>query len=130
MPDCAVIPVLAYPDVSAAVAWLTTAFGFEIRWQAESHRAQLAVGDGCVAIHEGGRAASGGATDSIMVRVDDVDAHQNQALGHGAAIVSPPMNYPYGERQYTAVDLAGRYWVFSETVDDVPPESWGGRSAP
>jgi uncharacterized glyoxalase superfamily protein PhnB len=129
MPDCAVIPVLTYPGVSAAVAWLTTTFGFRLRWQAENHRAQLAIGDGCVAIHEGGPATPQNAADSIMIRVDDVDAHYEQAVGHGVEIVSPLTTYPYGERQYTAIDLAGRYWTFSGTVEDVQPESWGGRSA-
>ncbi len=32
----------------------------------------------------------------------------------------------YGERQYTAEDLAGHRRTFSETLDDVDPQSWGG----
>jgi uncharacterized glyoxalase superfamily protein PhnB len=128
MPDCAVIPVLAYPDVSAAVAWLTDAFGFRLRWQAENHRAQLAVGDGCVVVRDGGTANTEGNADAVMIRVDDVDAHHDRACAHGVEVVSPPTSYPYGERQYTAVDLAGRQWAFSGTIDDVAPESWGGRT--
>ena len=50
MPRSAVIPVLAYDDVGAAVDWLCAAFGFGERWRAGSHRAQLAVGDGAVAV--------------------------------------------------------------------------------
>ena len=43
-------PVLIYPDVRAAVAWLESAFGFEERVRVgEAHRAQLRVGaDGAV----------------------------------------------------------------------------------
>jgi hypothetical protein len=32
----------------------------------------------------------------------------------------------YGERQYTAQDLAGHQWTFSETLADVDPGTWGG----
>jgi uncharacterized glyoxalase superfamily protein PhnB len=37
-----------------------------------------------------------------------------------------PTDFEYGERQYTAEDPAGHQWTFSQTLDDVAPESWGG----
>ena len=47
IPSAAVVPVLVYPDVREAVAWLETAFGFAERVRiGESHRSQLSVGDG------------------------------------------------------------------------------------
>src|SRR5690349_17703520 len=47
IPAATVIPVLIYPDVRAAVAFLTTAFGFEERVKiGEDHRSQLRYGDG------------------------------------------------------------------------------------
>lgn len=73
-----------------------------------------------------GVAGSGG--DSIMVRVDDVDGHHERARERGARIVQPPADFPYGERQYTAEDLSGRRWTFSQTIADVAPEDWGGAS--
>ena len=54
MPRGTVIPVLAYDDVGEAVDWLGAAFGFGERWRAGNHRAQLAVGDGAVAVAERG----------------------------------------------------------------------------
>ena len=46
IPPAAVVPVLAYPDVRAAVTWLTEAFGFAERVRiGESHRAQLSIGE-------------------------------------------------------------------------------------
>ena len=49
IPSAVVIPVLIYPDVRAAVAWLSEAFGFVERVQiGEDHRSQLSVGDGAV----------------------------------------------------------------------------------
>ena len=47
IPQSTVIPVLIYPDVRAAVAWLSDAFGFAERVQiGEDHRSQMSFGDG------------------------------------------------------------------------------------
>ena len=61
-----------------------------------------------------------------MVRVEDADAHHERAVAAGARIVQPPTDYPYGERQYTAEDLAGHRWTFSQSLADVDPADWGG----
>jgi len=134
MPRSAVVPVLGYPDVEKATRWLCDAFGFILRWQAGNHRAQMNAGDGVVAVTEqplegihrlpGERYHS----HSVMVRVEDVDAHFERSRRSGARILSPPADYPYGERQYTAEDLAGHVWVFSQSIADVAPEDWGGTS--
>lgn len=62
----------------------------------------------------------------VAAAVDDVDAHCERAEQLGARIVARPTDHPFGERQYTAEDFAGRQWVFSQTIADVAPESWGG----
>lgn len=133
IPASTVIPVLIYPDVRAAVDWLGAAFGFVERVRiGEAHRAQLGYGEGAVIVadtHKDRRPPRPGeVTHSVMVRVDDVRAHCEQARGHGARIVTEPTDFAYGERQYTAEDLAGHRWTFSETLADVAPEEWGGRS--
>jgi uncharacterized glyoxalase superfamily protein PhnB len=124
MPDCSVTPVLGYPDVSAAVSWLCGRFGFVLRWQVDEHRAQLAFGDGAVVVASAPE-GSGTRAESVMIRVDDVDAHYERVTGLGVDVGGPPQSHAYGERQYTAVDLAGRHWTFSETVGDVDPRDWG-----
>jgi uncharacterized glyoxalase superfamily protein PhnB len=128
MPPTTVIPVLAYADVGEAVAWLCRTFGFEERWRAGNHRAQLWVGDGAIAVTGGAPVAATDALDSVMVRVDDGDGHYARTVEHGAATSGPPTDYPYGERQYTAADLGGHRWTFSQTIADVAPEDWGGSS--
>jgi uncharacterized glyoxalase superfamily protein PhnB len=127
MPVGAVIPVLGYDDVDEAITWLCETFGFTERWRAGSHRAQLAIGDAAVAV-TGSGSGSGGA--NVMVRVDDVDAHYALASEKGAQLSGPPADYPYGERQYTAVDPGGHTWTFSQSIADVAPEDWGGVSGP
>jgi uncharacterized glyoxalase superfamily protein PhnB len=61
-----------------------------------------------------------------IVRVADADRHHEQAKRSGARILQPPADHPYGERQYTAEDLGGHVWTFSQSIADVDPASWGG----
>jgi uncharacterized glyoxalase superfamily protein PhnB len=131
IPTSTVIPVLIYPDLRAAVAWLGAAFGFEERVQiGDNHRSQLKVGDGAVILgdvrSQRQPPRDGEVTHQVMVRVEDVRAHCERARAKGAKIIDELTDFPYGERQYTAVDLAGHQWTFSETIEDVAPETWGG----
>src|SRR5262245_12693912 len=124
MPRAAVIPVLIYPDVREAVAWLTEAFGFVERLQiGEDHRSQLSFGDGALIVgdvrHDRRPPREGEVTHAVTVRVDDVDAHCARARAHGARILMEPIDFEYGERQYAAEDPAGHQWTFSQTLDDV-----------
>jgi len=118
-----VIPVLAYPDVAEATDWLCDAFGFKVRLRIGSHRAQLVFGDGAVIVTEGDAAAA-----SVHVRVEDADSHHERASSRGAEILNPPTDYPYGERQYSAEDIGGHRWTFSQSIADVDPASWGATS--
>ena len=68
----------------------------------------------------------GESTHSVLVRVDDANAHCARARERGAEILMEPTDFEYGERQYTAEDLAGHRWTFSETLADVDPAEWGG----
>jgi uncharacterized glyoxalase superfamily protein PhnB len=127
IPDVAVIPVLLYPDVRAAVAWLEKAFGFKERLQIADHRSQLeAFGGSVVAANGAGPHAIQPNTHSIMIRIPNADEHCERAQAAGAKITNPPTSYPFGERQYSAVDLAGHVWTFTQTIADIDPESWGG----
>ena len=132
IPSAQVVPVLIYPDVREAVSWLGAAFGFVERVQiGEDHRSQLTVGDGGAVIvgdvrHDRRPPRPGEVTHSVLVRVADAKAHCERARTHGARIVMEPTDFEYGERQYEVEDHAGHRWTFSETLDDVAPEAWGG----
>ena len=112
-------PVLIYPDVRAAVAWLEAALGFEEKVRiGDAHRAQLRVGtDGAVVVADvrGGQVAPGEGlvTHLVKVRVPDVDAALARARERGARV---------GE------DLAGHRWELTQTLRDTAPEEWGGIS--
>ena len=126
MPLAQVIPELAYPDVGAAVEWLCRVFGFSLRLRIGDHRAQLEFGSGAVIVRSGAAAAEAVSSHSVMVRVESVDEHYTRAVAGGAKASGAPTTYPYGERQYATQDLAGHWWVFSQSVDDVAPSQWGG----
>jgi len=124
VPTATVIPELPYPDVVEATDWLCKAFGFTVRLLIADHRAQLVYGDGAVIVMEGG--SGDAAAHAVLVRVEDADAHHEQAVAAGARILNPPTDFPYGERQYNAVDLGGHRWTFSQSIADVDPADWGG----
>ena len=136
-PSATVIPVLAYADVIEASEWLCEAFGFRERLRIGHHRVQLVFGDGAVIVTER-RPADGSAgararestgeltTHSVHVRVEDAERHRAQAAARGARIIAELADHPYGERQYSAMDIGGHVWTFSQSIADVDPTSWGG----
>jgi uncharacterized glyoxalase superfamily protein PhnB len=131
-PPVTVTPVLVYPDVRAAVAWLESAFGFEERVRiGDAHRAQLRVGsDAAVVVADAGAdrtaPSAGVVTHIIKVRVPDVDAAFAQARECGARVVEELTTWEYGERSGVLEDLGGHRWELTQTVRDVAPEEWGG----
>jgi len=144
-PPGPVVPILTYEDVAAAIDWLRGAFGFTERLRTPPepdgtiHHAQLAVGEGAVILS--GQSGGGGVDSigdaevgtprpnediqSVFVQVADVDGHFERAKQFGARMVNRPASHAFGERQYTAEDLAGYHWTFSQSVADVNPEAWG-----
>jgi uncharacterized glyoxalase superfamily protein PhnB len=131
-PPATVTPVLIYPDVRAAVAWLETAFGFEERVRiGDSHRARLRVGsDGAVVVADvrGDQVAPDGGvvTHLIKVRVPDVDAAFTRARERGARVVEELRTFEYGARSGVLEDVGGHRWELTQTVRDTAPEEWGG----
>jgi uncharacterized glyoxalase superfamily protein PhnB len=127
-----VTPVLYYPDVRAAVAWLEGAFGFGERVRiGDGHRAQMRVGqDGSIVVADvrGEHVAptEGAVTHLVKVRVPDVDASYARARDFGARVLEELNTYMYGERSCVFEDLAGHRWELTQTVRDVEPEEWGG----
>jgi uncharacterized glyoxalase superfamily protein PhnB len=125
IPDCSVIPELPYKDAREAAAWLNRAFGFQERLRIGNHRVQLVYGNGAIVATDRAQAGSS-PQHAVLVRVADAQAHCAQARQAGARILSPPTDQPYGERQYSAQDLGGHVWTFTQTLTDVDPALWGG----
>ncbi|MEP7042356.1 MAG: VOC family protein [Dokdonella sp.] len=129
MPSSSIVPVLGYRDVRAAAEWLCRAFGFNERLRIGEHRAQLVLDDAAIVASAlpAGAASTTDSNHSMMMRVADVDRHHEHARRCGARIVVAPADHPYGERQYSAQDIGGHLWTFSQTIADVDPADWGGQ---
>jgi len=137
-PGAAVVPVLVYENVEQAVDWLCRVFGFKERLRAGApggpvSHAQLWIGDAAVMLGRQGAEFRAPRPDEVsqyvVVHLDDVDGHYERARAAGATIVKPPLDMPFGERQYTAQDPGGHRWTFSQSVADVEPAKWGATVA-
>ncbi len=127
VPDSAIMPELAYPDVRAAATWLCEAFGFRERLRIGDHRVQITFDGGALVVTE--RDPSHATADrdhGTLVRVDDVDAIRARAVPLGARVVREPEDQPFGERQCMLIDPGGHRWTFTQTIRDVDPADWGG----
>jgi uncharacterized glyoxalase superfamily protein PhnB len=133
VPRAQVVPVLVYPDVRAAVAWLEAALGASERVRiGEDHRAQLTLGSGAVIVADVARErvapSDGVETHRVLVRVEDVDAATARARDAGGRVRMEPTEFEYGERQSEIEDPFGHRWTLSQTVRDAAPEEWGGET--
>lgn len=124
IPDAVVIPVLQYEDVPKAVAWLARAFGFRERLRIGDHRVQMLVDGGGALVVANGEGEPRG--QSILLRVEDVDAVCRRAQDAGALVAREPQDHPYGERQCTILDPFGHAWTLTQSIADVDPATWGG----
>ena len=134
-PTSTVVPILVYEDVGKALDFLARAFGFTERLRAEwggsiSH-AQMDIGECSIMMGKPGGpfTAPEGATVSqyAHVHVDDVAAHFARAKAAGATILKELEDMPFGVRQYTAKDIGGHWWTFSQNIRDVDPADWGAK---
>jgi uncharacterized glyoxalase superfamily protein PhnB len=132
-PNVAVIPVLYYPDVPEAVAWLTTALPFTERLRNSRDRRQLLHGNGAIIVAKPGAHADAApstqqspAAHSVTLRVTGIDELFGRAKAAGARVLAEPADHIYGERQCSFLDPWGHPWTLSETIFDSDPADWGG----
>jgi PhnB protein len=131
-----VIPMIAYEDGPRAMDWLTKAFGFRerVRMLADDGRlshGEMQAGGGLIMLatptpdYRGPKSHRDSCEqarkwsavpfiiDGVLVYVNDVGAHYEQARKAGATILSEPEDGGPGKR-YRAEDLEGHRWMFVE----------------
>ncbi|MEX1247171.1 MAG: VOC family protein [Anaerolineales bacterium] len=134
----AVIPMIAYEDCAAAIAWLEEAFGFrerkEMRYTdkdgAVAH-AEMEAGDGLIMLatptkeyesplhhREHCEAAAKWSKapwviDGVLVHVADIESHYERAKKAGANMLSELQRTENGVL-YRVEDLEGHRWMFSQ----------------
>jgi uncharacterized glyoxalase superfamily protein PhnB len=131
------VPMISYPDVGSAVDWLTKAFGFrevgdrftdDAGWVTQAildlDGAEVMVGWPGPDYEDPARHAEWcdrarkwldvpWVVDGVLVYVDDVEAHCEQARSAGAHIIRGPEDVPVG-RLHTASDPWGHRWMFMQ----------------
>lgn len=134
-PHARVTPVLTVADVRAAVAWYTEVFGFVEHVRiGEGHRSQLGLPDGPPAelvvaeVRPGRRTPQGETSHQVMLKVADVESVVEAAVARKARLVDPLHDWEYGERQAIVEDPFGHQWVLNQTLTDIAPEQWGGKT--
>lgn len=127
-----IIPYLFYRDVPAALDWLGRAFGFRetMRHPAASgmhaemsldgRRIMMGQGAGDARLRPPG--ADGTASQGVFVYVADVAAHCARARAAGARIEQDLADHGYG-LTYTARDLDGHPWYFTQSPADAPADA-------
>jgi len=135
-------PSLTYQDAAKAIDWLCDAFGFELRLKVEGEPGQilhseLTYGDGVIMVsqelHEvrdhrqwklkmrSPKSLGGACTQTMMLYVDDANAHCEHARARGAVIIDEPSTHDYGEgywadRSYGATDIEGHMWWITQRL--------------
>ena len=132
---------LTYRDPVAAIDWLCRALGFEVRLKIEGDagaivHSELVLGEALIMVGGEGapdasppwrrtfhspRSTYGAITASMMLYVDDVDAHGERARGCGATIIDEPSLHDYGaeywvDRSYGLLDCEGQMWWISQRL--------------
>jgi len=131
---------VVYKDAAKAIDWLCTVFGFELRLKVEGDdgmiiHSELTYGDGVIMVAQerekplhpwatalaSPKSLGGKTTQSLMLYVDDVDAHCAHARAHGARIAEEPTTSDYGDeywsdRGYCAIDPEGHVWWITQRL--------------
>ena len=125
-----VTPYLIVDDAAEAIRFYEKALGateiFRLPMGDRIGHAEIKIGDSIVMLSDEwpdmgklGPKARGGATSSMMLYVEDVDAAYARATAAGATAERPPEDQFWGDRMGSLVDPFGHSWSLATHVEDV-----------
>ena len=128
-----VTPYLTIDGAAEAIRFYEQAFGatelFRLPMGDRIAHAEIRIGNSHVMLSDEfpemdqlGPKARGGATSSLMIYLEDVDAAYQQAIDAGATRERVPEDQFWGDRMGTLVDPFGHRWSLATHVEDVPPD--------
>jgi PhnB protein len=135
-----VTPYLAVEDAAEAIDYYKKVFGAKesVRMDAPGGKighAELEIGDSRVMLADPFPQASthppnelGGASASIFMYVDDVDAVVKKAVDAGAVVKMEVADQFWGDRFGTIADPFGHVWSIATHVEDVSPQEMAERA--
>ena len=123
-----VSPYLLYEDAEREIAYLKSAFGFEVRLSqlgaaGRTHNELVIDEDGLVMVGQASptfrspRSLGVFPPSMVHVYVNDVGALHERAKRVGADVTDLELS-PVGDRRFTATDPEGQLWVFAQRVGD------------
>jgi PhnB protein len=136
-----ITPYLVCKGAEKAIEFYTRAFGAKelVRMPGPEGRimhAEVTIGSSVLMLADENPergaispATLGGATGSIMLYTDDVDAVQQRAVAAGAKEVMPVTDMFWGDRMGNIIDPFGQSWAIATHKEDVSPEEMGRRMA-
>ena len=130
-----VTPYLIVDGAAEAIRFYTEAFGavevlrMPMGDSGRLAHAEIRIGDSYVMMADEhpemdllGPKARGGASASLMIYTQDVDATFGQAIRSGATEERPVQDQFYGDRSGTLIDPFGHRWTIATHVEDVSGE--------
>lgn len=113
----AVYPTLAVRSVEETCAWYVEKLGFELRflWGAPPTHGAILLAEACVHFWQGEPQLG---ENWLYFDVDNLDAMYVRATASGVEITRPPETYPWGMREFNAVDLNGYKIRFGQWAGD------------
>jgi uncharacterized glyoxalase superfamily protein PhnB len=132
---------VVYKDCAAMIDWLCNALAFELRIRVDDDKGQpihceLTYGEALIMLASESDAkrfgipmksplTAGANTQTLMLYVDDVDAHCAHARACGAQIIDEPSDRDYGEehwtdRSYGLLDPEQHLWWFAQRLRTGP----------
>ncbi|MFD6396333.1 VOC family protein [Nocardia sp. NPDC060249] len=118
------VPKLLVSDADAAITFYTEALGAQLSLRVAEdgvvHHGELTLGSVVFALAQSAEewgwadpGSVGGSPVLLVLTVADPDATADRMVKHGAEVVIPVGNRPYGKRQGRVKDPFGHLWVLS-----------------
>jgi PhnB protein len=135
-----VTPYLIVDGAEEAIRFYERAFGaiemLRLPMGGKIGHAEVRIGDSIVMLSDEwpdygklGPTSRGGATSSLMIYLEDVDAAFERAIAAGATLERPVEDQFYGDRSGTVTDPFGHSWTLSTHVEDVAEDEMQRRMA-
>jgi len=136
-----VTPSLNLSNASEGIAFYTKVFGAVEQYRlagadGKIMHAEFKIGDSIIMCNDEmpnwgalGPLSVGGASSTLMLYVEDVDAVYAKAIEEGAASIMPPTNQFWGDRNAAVVCPFGYKWSLATHIEDVSEEEIQSRAA-
>ncbi len=142
IPDAyhSVTPYLIVDGAEEAIRFYEQAFGatemLRLPMGDKVGHAEIRIGDSVIMLSDEwpeygklGPRARGGATSTLMIYLEDVDAAFDRAVAAGAIVERPVEDQFYGDRSGSVIDPFGQSWTLATHVEDLSEEEIQRRMA-